>query len=687
MTEPTIQPHGTVSAWLRLARRRRRVGLTIFAIVAGLAGALVFLTRPIWRAEASLRLGAPANLGGLPLGGSKESPIGLFSLFQQITGDPFANELELLSSRTVVEGVVADNALNVAVHAPRGWYRDSLFTALDAGRATRKATFEIEWRGDGRVHVRRTAPTEADAGSFAPGADARFGDVHAVFQPWRDGMPRSIEMSTYPFPDAVRRMRTRVRAERERREANLVALRFDDDDPGLALRVIASAVQRYTALRSALDRRESGETVDSLDVLANRTFGELTAAENDLEHFERENRLVAPDAQSEAFVKRQSAVAADLATARSELHGVEDVIQRIDTVSDPGAAWPGLVAHPTFLDNETLGNMLSSLIALQQQRIELASRRTENSRPLQALDRQIAYLDGSLRALVHQYRGAVAQQVAQLEAQWNELDSVLAAAPAAEIELGRRERHLRQLSEIYLFTDQRRRQEALRNAVSFASVQLVDPAAIRFKPVWPRKKLGLGIGLILAMGSSLLGMVVVERADRSVRTASDLAALVGAPVAATLAAAAADRVELSAAERRALLRRASVDGGVRTLVLAPIGDAQPAVEAIAAALVAPPPRPDPGKAERGDGASTRDPARLPVRVPVETAPALARYAAAAEVATAAEQGGVVLLVARQGKTRREEAVRAGALLRQAGVCVDGVVLWCDDARGLEEAWA
>ncbi|HET9984424.1 MAG TPA: GNVR domain-containing protein [Longimicrobiales bacterium] len=681
-TDTEVSP-GVVETWTRVVRRRWAAGLVVFVLVTGLAAALVFLSRPIWRAEAALRLGAPPALGGMPLGGGNtSSPLGLFSLFQTMTGDPFANELELLQSRTVVEGVVQENALNVALVAPRGWYRDSLFARLAASRETGKATYEATWLPSGAVRVRRLSPSERVVGDFAPGRDAAFGGIVVAFKEWRAGAPRVVKLKTYPFGDAVRRQGPRIRAERKRREANLVRIAYDDPDPALAQAVVASASTRYLALRTALQRRESGETVDSLRTVVEHTKAELARAETGLEGFQRASRLVDPQAQSEAFVKRQAEIATGLGKARAELAAVDEVIRRVEGVPDPAAAWAGLVAHPTFLENETLGGLLENLTHLEQQRIELAGRRTEADRQLQALDKQIAYLDGSLRSLVREYRAGIAEQVAQLEAQWREMDSALARAPAAAIELGRRQRDLRLLSEVYLFTDQRLRQEALKTAVSFSTVQMVDAPEVLFKPVWPRKKLGLAVGLMLAVAFGALAMALGERADRSVRSAGELRRLVDAPVLAALAPGADGRLALSAAERRALLQRAAAAG--RGLVLAPLGEAAVAAEGVAHALVEAP-APEPVPARMADGAAGL-PAVSP-RLPVEVAPAVHRFAAAAELAEAGDAGAAVVLVARQGVTRREEAARAAALLREAGAVVAGAVLVCPSARALGDAWS
>lgn len=688
MRSASFEP-GVVDAWKRVLARRWKGGAATFVLVMALAAAVVFLPRPVRRAEATLRLGAPPPVGGgLSLGGAT-SPAGLFSLFQQMTGDPFANELELLTSRTVMEGVVTDNALNVALQAPRGIDRDSVLFSLSAARAARKATYQATWLPTGRVAVRRTAPADAAYGPFAPGRPAAFDGVVVSFRPWRPGMPRTVELRRTPFGEAVRRTTGRLVAERKRREANLVRIAYDDPDAGLALRVVESAGARYAALRSDIQRRESGVTTDSLRTVAERTAAELRAQEDALERFQREARIVAPQAQGEAFVKRASEVDASLAKARDELAGVSDVLARLAAAPDPASGWAGLVAHPTFLENKTLGDLLNTLVHLEQQRLDLGGRRTAEDRTVQSLDRQIAYLDGSLRALVRQYRDGVAGQVSLLAQERAGLDSVLTRAPADQIELARRQRTVRELGEVYLFTDQRLRQESLRDALSFASVQVVDPPEVLYKPVWPRKGLGLGAGLLLALTFATLAMALMERADRSVHSALDIQAAAGAPL---LAAATPDgdgSLVLAPAEARLLLSRNGANGGTpRRLVLAPLPEAEADGATLARLLLVPAVELVPaGVPVGGGGGANGNGARTNGHRPGAVAPSPRTYAAAAAIAAEAHAGAEVLLVVRAGATARSELARAAALLREAGTDVQGVLAVCPDARALAALWS
>ncbi len=501
-----------VAAWLGIVRRRWAWGLGVFAVIAGLAALLLFTAHPVYRAQASLRLGEPPPPGGLS---PASNLLGVFGL----GGDAFANDMELLASRTLAESVVADGSLNVRLLASKDWHRDSIFGHLLATPLTDEATFEVEWSGS-EVIVRQTAPSE-DRGVVAtvsPGESVTFGGVSATFRPWREGMPTRVRIKTLPFSEAVSVERRRIVSERTRREANVVELSYDHTDPDLAETVVQSVVDRFIAFRTQIQGRESGETVDSLRVVANETLDELRKAETALEEFQRTSRLVAPDAQSEAFIERYSDLLSGLGQAQAELSAIDNVLERVATDPDRAQAWTGLVSHPLFLQNETVGLLLAQLTTLEATRNEVASRRTVESREHLVVLEQIEYLVVSLGSVAEAYRTSLVDQIRVAEEMVAVMDAELARMPSLAIELGGRQRDVRVLTEVVVLTEQRLRQEELRQALTFANIQVIDPPKLRFRPIWPRKLLGLAVGFMIAGVFGALALVGSVRIPRSVRS-------------------------------------------------------------------------------------------------------------------------------------------------------------------------
>ncbi len=564
----------TLARVIVVLRRRALWGLGVAAVVFGAVAAIVLLARPVYLADARLRLGEPPPTTGV-------SPTGGLLSFLRTGGDPFANDLELLSSRTLAEEVVRAAHLNVQLVAPSGWHRDSIFASLAQTDTTAKATFEATWQPDGTIRLEALSPRRADLGSVRPGEAIGFGGMRASFLARKDGGPRSVELKTVPFDEAVRVERGRIDVERTRREANVLDVRYRHHDPAVAELVVQSVVGVFLDLRTRLFQRESGETVDSLRAVAANTQKELLHAEDALEAIQRETGLVAPDAQSEALIERYETAYEALLEARTEQDAIAAQLARVEAADNRIDAWSTLVAHPRFLENETLSGLLDRLTLLEELKTAALSLRTPDSREVRTLESQITQLDGALRKVIDEFAVGLDARVDELESQLANLERVLGRLPSQVVQLGRRQRDVRVLTEVVVVTEQRLRQEELRQALAFSNIQVVDPPTLRFRPVWPRKKLGLAVGMLLAGFSGLGAMVLLERADPSLREGTVLRALTGAPVLAAPVAR-GGALMLGGEELRALL---GSSGSARSFVLAP--GAEPWKDAVAREVGAP----------------------------------------------------------------------------------------------------
>jgi uncharacterized protein involved in exopolysaccharide biosynthesis len=672
---------GLVTAWLGIVARRWTWGFATFALVMGAAVGLLFVTRPVYRAEAKLRLSDPPAMAGVSTGGLTAS------LFRQ-GGDPIANDMQLMKSRTLREQVIAENALHVSVIAPAGWHRDSLFVSLAASRDTRKATYQAAYQADGRIAVSQIAPVETPVGTFAPGEPASFEGVTAVFAQRRPAAPESFEIVTTPFGDAVVALAGKLEASRAARDANVLDLKVEDRDPKLAAAALESMLRTFVASRTTLFQRESGETVDSLRSVAAGNAAELAQAESRLEAMERESGVIAPDAQNDALVERYSDVVGAHETAVAERDAVTAALARVQSAGSAGEAWTSLVALPRFLENQAVGEILSQLTLLEQRRISLSATRTADNSEYATVTQQIGTLDASLRQLAASYLTGLNEQVRVLQARVDAMNDQLAGVPAKVVELGRRQREVRLLSEMVVLTEQRLRQEELRQALTFANVQVIDPPALRTKPVWPKKFWIFGGGLLLALGCGLLAMVVVERADGSVRSARQLA-LLSPPLLAALTVGRANgrpaAVRMTSADVDLLLRRGRIDESGRShLVILSAGlasDADVLAQSIVDASLAPALThggPNGSNGSNGAAMTSGLTAALTVMPPVES------RAAAEAVAT---HGAPVVLVLRAGATESEDLERTLSWLSGANATVVGGVLLCRSAREVRGAWS
>jgi uncharacterized protein involved in exopolysaccharide biosynthesis len=632
-----------VSQALGVLRRRYPWGLGVAFVVFVSAAALILLSRPVYRADARLRLGEPPPTAGV------SSTSGMLSLLR-MGGDPFANDLELLSSRTLTEELVRAGVLSVGLRAPHGWHRDSVFVSLALSRTdtTARARYEATWNDDGSVTVAQVAPEDSLVGTFRVGETAVFGGAEVAFGERRPDGPQTVALSIQPFGEAVRRERSRLRVERTRRDANVLEINYTHHDPAVAIGAVTAAVEGFIRLRTMLFERESSESVDSIRTVAVRTQAELRAAEDAVEELQRSVGLLDPEPQAEALIGRYETLLAQLLEARTEAELLEARLADVAQATSRVESWSMLLGHPPFLENQTMGSLVQQLTALEQSRLQVLKLRQTDSRDVRVLEEQIVLLDNGLRTLVAEYHDAVDASVLDLEEQVAELESMVEALPTQVVELGRRQRDVNILSQMVVLTEQRLRQEELRKALAYSNVQVVDPPALQYRPVWPRRGLGLVASMFAAMMSGLLAIVLVERSDRTVRSLPRVRAMTGAPVLAAPIAHNGTR-ELRTVELEALKRATP-----RGCAVVYCRGAEDSARAIAEAL---------GPAARLGPA------------PVEL------YADAVAVAE-----HPVLIVMTAGRTPEPEVRRVTELLHEAGASVVGTVMTVGSAREVRALW-
>jgi uncharacterized protein involved in exopolysaccharide biosynthesis len=633
----------SVSQALGVLRRRYGWGLGVAVVVFASAAALTLLARPVYRADARLRLGEPPPTAGV------SSTSGMLNLLR-MGGDPFANDLELLSSRTLTEELVRAGVLSVGLRAPRGWHRDSVFISLALSRTdtTARARYEATWNGDGSVTVAQVAPEDALVGTFRVGETATFGGAEVAFAERRPEGPQTVQLSIVPFGESVRRERARLRVERTRRDANVLEIHYTHHDPQVAVGAVTAAVEGFIRLRTTLFERESSESVDSIRTVALRTQLELRAAEDAVEQLQRSAGLLDPEPQAEALILRYETLLAELVEARTEADLLEARRGRVAEATNRIESWSTLLGHPPFLENATMGSLVQQLTTLEQSRLQALTLRQPESLEVRVLEEQIVLLDNGLRTLVAQYTEAVDSSILELEGQVAELEAMVQALPAQVVELGRRQRDVNILSQMVVLTEQRLRQEELREALAYSNVQVVDPPALQFRPVWPRRGLGLVASMLAAMMSGLVAIVLVERSDRTVRSFPRVRAMTGAPVLAAPIAHNGTR-ELRTVELEALKRATP-----RGCAVVYCRGAEDSARAIAEAL---------GPMAR------RGPAPLEV------------YADAVAVAD-----HPVLIVMTAGRTPEHEVARVAELLHEAGASVVGTVVAVGSAREVRALW-
>jgi uncharacterized protein involved in exopolysaccharide biosynthesis len=682
-------------------------GASVGAILALL---VILIVPPRFEGTTTVLLRSGPEDAGSPLGGIARNAQGggfslggLASVLSLASG--FETEIEILTSRSVMEAVVDSLGLQAEMVRPRRWATDSVFSsAAWDSQLARGVTYRFERDSEGYL-VRGPGAS----GRAVPGIPYRAGGSTFTL---RDGtLPNSFAVRVLDLQEAVRRTEKRLRAKRA--GGDVAEIVFRGSEPGLAAAVPNAVITKYLERRRTTDRGVNQRRYDFLEAHTDSLRCELLVAEHALRSEQERSGVFDPELFGKAEIEHGLLIRSELQASEVEARAFREVLNQ---AASGGLSARDLAAYPTFLVNPAINEILARLTTLEAERTQLLDRRTEQDADVQIIGRQIRQLEDQLITVSTAYLGGLGRREAELRGELGRYSSVLAALPEQAEANYRAQREVRRLSETLVALESELVRARLAALAEGGDVRPIDRAIPPNQAAFPQPFLtvliglagGLFVGLGGAFGSSYLGSRVREPFHAELaagvpvvsfdaeaplllrRTESQLALLLLPVGLGVKGGAVARRIAATAALQ-----------GSR-VVLADFQDPRPAFEA---------PRPvdDPGSSEPGgsvvrnqeqaissalrreertDGgayfvyrASANGGSDIGVHAAVlelETRfslvvvalPGIASSAAAALLG----EGRTAVLVARAGRTRRAELRETVATLERIGINTAGVVL-------------
>lgn len=515
-------------------RRNGWLVLTVTAI--SMAGAAFATSRmdPVYTSEASLLvqdegpglslLGGLAALNGAAgIGGAAGG------------GSAIRRDAVILGSRTMIEALVDSLGLQVQLVDP-GLRRTDVFSAVAADRSAPVADYTLVLV-DGEYSIRRidedAAPVEI--GRAAVGGPVSLPGVRINLNPLLiSSPPREIALSVVPFAAAVGQTRAGLLITQPDQQVSLLVLNFRTNRPDLAALVPNALAALYVSRQSQDERSSSADYAEFLRQQANIYDRDLREAEAAVQVFQETSGLISPQDQAAGEVT----YLIDLKVQRDELQvqyeSLASLLAAARSTADRDAspeAYRQLATHPTFIEDPSAEQTLTSLFELEGQRENLLVRRTEANVDVAALTRRITELETKLRDLAQNHLRSLTVRMSTLDQALARFDTQVGAIPAQTIELARLQRQQKLLEQISLLVQTKLKEKEMEQASDSEGARLLDPAQEPGGPVSPQPMMNL---MIAAVAGLLLGVTLAigrRYLDGTVRSRQDLEPLAaGAPV-------------------------------------------------------------------------------------------------------------------------------------------------------------
>lgn len=318
--------------------------------------------------------------------------------------------------------------------------------------------------------------------------------------------------------------------------------------PEEAQLVANTVVETFSARMIGLVRSEQSMVRQFIGERLKDSKKELEKAENDLQAYKTEQKIVEPEAEIKAILDNMSNInqlaaqnAVNLAASQAKLSSLNQQL---------AGEKPGFIA-----DNPVIQSYKAKIADLEVQLVTLTQNYTDKHPQVVATRAAIEESKAKLNEEVARVIGAEAPSmnpvhqgllqgqiqaevdVAATTAQKGAIDSVikqeeqqLTTLPAKEKGLVRLTREANVAQEIYIMLSKRHEEARISEVMQPTDIQVIDTATLPEKPIKPKKALNIVIAAILGLFAGTGLAFMMEYMNKTIRTDEDVRNYLDLPV-------------------------------------------------------------------------------------------------------------------------------------------------------------
>jgi uncharacterized protein involved in exopolysaccharide biosynthesis len=345
-------------------------------------------------------------------------------------------------------------------------------------------------------------------------------------------------------------------------KSNIIQVSYESKEPRLAAEIVNVLCQQYVDRH--LEVHENKGIFSFFQKQADALHDTLRATAAELQYFEAENGLIAPEQQRTLFLQQLADYESRLNTARA---GAEAAAQQVEFLEQQLTAEPNRIQAQTRQVSGTVFESLTKELASLQVKYEMLLQEVGdesklNNRELRSLKARIAQVEQAIQREENSQRqevtgeinrsmmdlsaeltrarfkmiGFIAEEkelvaaINQLKARLNNLESA-----ALSHEALKRRWQLNQNN--YLLYAKKQEEARISEALDrekVANVSIIDPASVPLSPVRPNRKLYITMGFFLASLVSLGTAFGLSFFDGMIHTGSDLERQLNVPLIVTI---------------------------------------------------------------------------------------------------------------------------------------------------------
>lgn len=281
-------------------------------------------------------------------------------------------------------------------------------------------------------------------------------------------------------------------------ESTVVRLSFEDEVPEKAIAFVKTLTEKYIENSIAVQKEINENTLAFIDGQLKSVEDILNGVESNLEQFQRQSTSMNPESEQGVYLQQKVDFQNELARLNVQMRAVDYLYNQLTSGSDISAISPAMLGDSP---DPTLGAAFTELSSLIQRRNNLLFSNTPNSPVVKEVESNISVARNSLISNVLNIRRTLAVRINSLNAQLGQFQGAMSQMPTTMRGLVNINRKVEINEKIYLFLLETRAQTIIEKAGIVADKSILEPASSTslVKPI--REKIilaGGGIGIALA---------------------------------------------------------------------------------------------------------------------------------------------------------------------------------------------
>lgn len=533
-TEPTLKDY------INMVLERRRLIVVCAGTVTVVALLMSLILPKTYEAEVTFKLDL-----------SESKPLFYSPIYTQKQIDPVESQLEIIHSRTLAQAVVEKLHLHFITKEPHR----SLFALVSVSDDCIPGKYALQFEGK-NFSLTAKEGTIAGTGTVGELFDNGFLQFLVTERP-----TGNLKLTIMTLDKRARALQKQISAD-QIKNSQLVLLKARSRSPIVSADIANTLAYEYInySLRTVREvARGSKEFIESQIGV----FGdELSHAEEDLRQYKEKAGIFLLNASAHEIISSLAHFETERERAVVALHESEGAIENLEGELAKDAASYGvykqMASFPTLSTSPIIISLKEKLQSLELQKQELVQndageneisrieKQIENTKEeLQRATKQIVLAGPSIDDPV--FRSIITQiidnetRVISLQSRITALNHIigrqnyrLKQLPEAEVELAQLERQKMANEEIYTMLLGKLEESKIAEAMQISEARIIDIATVPEKPVHPRPVLNTVLGFILGLMIGVVGVILRERLDTTVKTTKEIEESTGSSVLASI---------------------------------------------------------------------------------------------------------------------------------------------------------